>query len=307
MIFHNIKNGIRLDAYANLDPEAGQIWFDGTNFKFYDNSELDFYADPLTTIGDILYKDGLNETTRLGVGADGYILTVTSGIPTWKPDLQIEVNSIEDSIGDSIDGYGQWVGFSGSFALDLSSTLTNALEILDDGYEFLKNKVDQQDISLNNIQTEIDTIEGSIGSSIDGDGQWLGFSGTNLLNSSLTLTDALEILDDGYQSLKTELSEQSVSVVSINSNITLLKGKTYLVDTTAARTLTLPAPILNGYVAIKDKSGSSATNNITLNTSSGFIDGSVSKTLAKNYGAWALVSDGTDWYFTVSSTTIYGV
>jgi hypothetical protein len=160
---------------------------------------------------------------------------------------------------------------------------------------------------VNQLQAEVDAIEGSIGSSIDGYGQWLGFSGTNLLDPSSTLSDALEILDDGYQSLKLQLAEQSVSVVSINSNITLLKGKTYLVDTVAARTLTLPAPILNGYVAIKDKSGLSATNNITLNTSSGLIDGVASKTLAKNYGAWALVSDGTDWYFTVSSTAIYGV
>lgn len=157
-----------------------------------------------------------------------------------------------------------------------------------------------------NLLVEIDTIEGSIGSAIDGTGAWLGFSGTNLLDTSLTISDALEILDDGYQSLKTKLDLQSVNVVTINSNTSLLTGRTYLVDTTASRTLTLPAPILNGYIALKDKSGLSATNNITLNPFGGLIDGTASAALAKNYGAWALVSDGSDWYFTVSSTAIYG-
>ena len=54
-------------------------------------------------------------------------------------------------------------------------------------------------------------------------------------------------------------------VQDVSSNITIASGKTYLVDTTVARTLTLPSsPSTNDYFVVKDKSGSANTNNITI-------------------------------------------
>jgi len=39
----------------------------------------------LTTItGDIIYASGANTPTRLGIGSDGQVLTVSSGVPTWS-------------------------------------------------------------------------------------------------------------------------------------------------------------------------------------------------------------------------------
>ena len=43
--------------------------------------------------------------------------------------------------------------------------------------------------------TELDTTQGSIGAAISGSGSWVGFSGTNYLDSALTITASLILLD----------------------------------------------------------------------------------------------------------------
>jgi len=53
--------------------------------------------------------------------------------------------------------------------------------------------------------------------------------------------------------------------LAISANTTLVAGRRYFVDTTAARTLTLPAsPTLGQEVVVIDATGSAATNNITI-------------------------------------------
>jgi hypothetical protein len=53
--------------------------------------------------------------------------------------------------------------------------------------------------------------------------------------------------------------------LAISANTTLFAGRRYFVDTTAARTLTLPAsPTLGQEIVIFDASGSAGTNNITI-------------------------------------------
>lgn len=60
---------------------------------------------------------------------------------------------------------------------------------------------------------------------------------------------------------------------SINSNITLVAGTRYFVDTTAARTLTLPtSPSVGNEVQILDASGTAGTYNISI-VSGGKING----------------------------------
>ena len=66
------------------------------------------------------------------------------------------------------------------------------------------------------------------------------------------------------------------SAVSVSSNINLAKWNNYMVDTSAARTLTLPAsPSSGDEIHIFDVSGTAATNKITVNSNSNKINGSV--------------------------------
>ena len=64
--------------------------------------------------------------------------------------------------------------------------------------------------------------------------------------------------------------------LTVSSNITLVAGRRYFVDTTAARTLTLPAsPTLGQEIIVIDASGTAGTYNITINSNSGKINGTV--------------------------------
>lgn len=40
-------------------------------------------GDPMTTIGDIIIRNGLNVTARLGIGLANQVLTTSGGLPTW--------------------------------------------------------------------------------------------------------------------------------------------------------------------------------------------------------------------------------
>jgi hypothetical protein len=89
------------------------------------------------------------------------------------------------------------------------------------------------------------------------------------------------------------------TVVDVSSSpITVVSGRTYLVDTSASRQLNLPAPTLNAYLIVRDKTGGAGSYNITLHRAGGEkIDGVASdKVLAVDSGQWFLFSDGTDWY-----------
>lgn len=83
---------------------------------------------------------------------------------------------------------------------------------------------------------------------------------------------------------------------------TILTGdaqKVLIIDTTSARTLTLPAATNSMFVMIKDGNGSAQTNNITITPDgTDAIDGVSSSYLMKsNYQSIGLVSDGvSNWY-----------
>lgn len=89
------------------------------------------------------------------------------------------------------------------------------------------------------------------------------------------------------------------TVVAVSSSpITGVSGRTYLVDTSSARQINLPAPALNAYIIIRDKDGTSETNNITIHRNGGEKINGVASDYACDvaYGTWWLFSDGTDWY-----------
>lgn len=87
-------------------------------------------------------------------------------------------------------------------------------------------------------------------------------------------------------------------VVIVSSNISGVSGKTYLINTSAARTITLPAPALNAYIVFKDMSGTASTNNITIaqNAVENIEGQAASYVMSTDWGAITLISDGADWF-----------
>lgn len=78
---------------------------------------------------------------------------------------------------------------------------------------------------------------------------------------------------------------------AVSSNITLSAGSKYFVDTTSARTLTLPAsPSLGDEIVIYDASNSALTNNITVSSNSNKIQGSVQDLIIDSNAAVAYLA-----------------
>lgn len=92
----------------------------------------------------------------------------------------------------------------------------------------------------------------------------------------------------------------TASITSVSSNITLGDGYfVLLVDTSAARTLTLPSsPTAGRMFIIKDSTGTAETNNITLaRAGSESIEGvAANRTLSTNWGVWRIVTNGSNWF-----------
>ena len=79
-----------------------------------------------------------------------------------------------------------------------------------------------------------------------------------------------------WKPLAVALPVPAVTSIAVSSNITMSAGIEYFVNTSAARTLTLPAsPNLGDKITIYDASNSAGTNNITINSNSGKINGTV--------------------------------
>ncbi|MEY2859116.1 MAG: hypothetical protein RLZZ74_3429 [Cyanobacteriota bacterium] len=85
----------------------------------------------------------------------------------------------------------------------------------------------------------------------------------------------------------------------VSGPVTLEEGKYHLVDTSAARSLTLPSPASTTKpIWLKDKTGSASTNPITLVRAGSEKIETVAASFVLDYdlGAWTLINDGTDWF-----------
>lgn len=87
----------------------------------------------------------------------------------------------------------------------------------------------------------------------------------------------------------------------IDVNTTLSSNYRYFVNTSATRTLTLPAsPSTGDEIQVFDSSGTAATNNITVNSNSGKINGTVQDLIVDVNGvAFSLVYTGSTYGWVV--------
>jgi len=122
---------------------------------------------------------------------------------------------------------------------------------------------------------------------------------TNItLSSGAAVGDSLEVMAlnniasagtlADYATIVSLLEYKQEINVSISANTNLVAGRRYFVDTTAARTLTLPAsPAVGNEIVVIDATGTAGTNNITINSNSGKINGTVQNLTIDADGAGA--------------------
>ena len=110
---------------------------------------------------------------------------------------------------------------------------------------------------------------------------------TNIGNASLT-NSAITVNGSAVSLGGSVTIVTGPASTAVSSNITLAANNKYFVDTTAARTLTLPAsPALGDEIQVFDATGTAGTNNITLNSNSGKINGSVQNAILDVNGVGA--------------------
>lgn len=98
-----------------------------------------------------------------------------------------------------------------------------------------------------------------------------------VLSEGAAVGDSLEVMTLNNITTSGVLANYKQEInLAISSNTTLVTGYRYFVDTSAARTLTLPAsPSVGGEIQIFDATGTAGTNNITVNSNSNKINGEV--------------------------------
>jgi hypothetical protein len=116
-------------------------------------------------------------------------------------------------------------------------------------------------------------------------------------NSAVNSTE-LGYLDGVTSAIQTQLNGKKAEINSaISANQTLVVGYRYFVNTSAARTLTLPAsPSVGDEIQVFDATNTAATYNITLGSNSLKINGTVQDAeLDTNGVAVALVYTGSTY------------
>jgi len=95
------------------------------------------------------------------------------------------------------------------------------------------------------------------------------------------------LMADSNQASGVKWASATITPQSISSNVTLVAGNRYFVNTSAARTLTLPAsPSLNDEIQILDASGTANTYNITVSRNGNLINGNAGNLIVDTAGGW---------------------
>lgn len=124
--------------------------------------------------------------------------------------------------------------------------------------------------------------------------------GSGFASASTTTSTQVGYLSTTTSDVQVQLDAKlcPTQVVAISSNTTLTNKAIHFVDTSSARSLTLPAPAVSLYLVVKDSTGSCGTNNITLvRPGSQKIETvAASYVLDNDLGSWTVTSNGTDYF-----------
>jgi hypothetical protein len=181
-----------------------------------------------------------------------------------------------------IAGSGLTEPTAGTLAVDTTLIQTRVTDVSDTEIGYLNGVTSA-------IQTQIDAkLDSTTAASTYAPLASPTFTGTVILPSSTVTNDMLagSIANNKLSNSSVTINGESVSLggsvtisaaptpSAVSSNITMQANYNYFVDTSAARTLTLPAtPALGDTIAIYDASGTAATNNITISRNGNKING----------------------------------
>lgn len=115
-------------------------------------------ADPMTTIGDIIIRNGSNVTSRLAAGTNGFVLTLSSGIPAWiAPAGGVSgltanyipyANSPTNLINSVISQSGGNINLAGGLTVTGTSEIDGGFRTLASGIYYFKTTVSFSSVNM---------------------------------------------------------------------------------------------------------------------------------------------------------------
>ncbi len=228
---------------------------------------------------------GFNSASATTAIEVGHLSGVTSAIQTQLNAKQADVVTTE---GDVVVGNGSNVAARLGIGAANTVLISNATTV---AYALLANAniAAAAGIAVNKLAA----LTASRAVVTDGS----GFNSA----SAVTATE-LGHVNGVTSAIQTQLNakQPDLVVLAVSSDITLVDNNVHIVDTSVARSLTLPTPASGIRIVVKDSDGTANTNNITIvRAGSESIDGvAASFTIDINFASFTFVSDGTDWFIT---------
>lgn len=260
--------------------------------------------------GYISFKSGETELLRVGtsgfkdVTVDGYLHT--TGNTTLDGYLHTVGNTILDGYLWGKGPYNRFDGYiraDGYLQVDGYTTI-DGYEIIFDGYAqapFIR----QIDMPMPGVDGYSLTIRGQASTTSPARGGNIivrggdGYNGDGYIRDGYVqlYSGSTEIIRIGEnKQIHTAGERFKLTTVNTSPYDVLSTDMNLMVDTTAARTVNLPAnPSLGDAYRIKDSTGTAATNNITIQGNGHDIENSSSNTISTNFGRVAVVYNGTQW------------
>ena len=226
------------------------------------------------TVGQYLTKSTINdyETSWSTLAAASLTSTDVSRLTGATSNLQTQINTLSTNLGNTLDDYvpiGDVGVADGVASLDATGKIPIAqLGNLIDGAPAALDTLNELAAAINDDSSYAATITTALGTKAPLASPT--FTGTVILpsntvtnamlsNSSITINGSAVSLG-GSATIAAGLTP-----VAVSTNITMAANNRYFVDTTSARTLTLPiTPALGAEIELYDSSNNAFTNNVSI-------------------------------------------
>ena len=212
------------------------------------------------------------DVVRIAVPAASLTSTDVSRLTGATSNLQTQINTLSTNLGNTLDDYvpiGDVGVADGVASLDATGKIPIAqLGNLIDGAPAALDTLNELAAAINDDSSYAATITTALGTKAPLASPT--FTGTVILPSS-TVTNAMLsnssiTINGSAVSLGGSATiAAGLTSVAVSTNITMAANNRYFVDTTSARTLTLPiTPALGAEIELYDSSNNAFTNNVSI-------------------------------------------
>lgn len=142
-------------------PEAGAVEFQNDKLYFTETTgptrkTIAIYDDTSGATGDTYYRDSGGDFVRLGIGSEGKVLRVTSGLPAWG-DASSQFATTTKTIDYTVTGTDVVILAD---ATSTNVTITLPLASSFAGYRFFVKRIDGSANTCQIVRSGSDTIDG---------------------------------------------------------------------------------------------------------------------------------------------------